>query len=215
MSMSKNDIINQIVGIFKSKGLDKSLIPMMEQLTELQDKQNDRGILAGVVGMNRKLIGQNQKPVIEVMSVILNGDNAGQLKSDTLWLSERASWKFSAVMKGCGVPKTQRDSFEWDSFSKKSEMDQILYLESMLLKKKFKPVFETVEYNGNEYENIKYYNYTSEQLMEDEVELLDKTVGNYDKIIAGSIDKGAIYPTASRGQTNASIDDTNTDDLPF
>lgn len=215
MSMSKNDIVNQIVGIFQSKGLDKSLVPMLEQLAQIQEEQNNRGILAGVVGMNRKLIGQNQKPVIEVMSVILNGENAGQLKSDTLWLSERASWKFSAVMKGCGVPKSQRDEFEWNTFSSKSEIDQITYLEALLLKKRFKPVFETVEYNGNEYENIKYYNYTTEQLLEDEIELLDKTVSNYSKIIAGSIDKGAIYPTASRGQTNAPVNNSIEDDLPF
>ena len=42
MSMSKNDIVNQIVGIFQSKGLDKSLVPMLEQLAQIQEEQNHK-----------------------------------------------------------------------------------------------------------------------------------------------------------------------------
>jgi len=214
MSLSKNQIIQQLVGEYKENGINENMAQYLDLLAVKIEDEANKDILLGVVGLNKKLIGQNDTPVIELMFTFVNGESTGQLKTDNLFLSEKSAWKIMAVLKGCGVPKSQRDTFDWEKFNTKSDEEQVLYLESMLLGKKFKPVMETREYNGKEYENIKYYNYSSQDLSDSESEALEKTIGNYERIIAGSIDKGAKYTTANRGSNNDSTF-TESDDLPF
>ena len=195
----------------------------MEPLCLIVEKEENEDILMAVVGLNKKLIGQNETPVIEVMFTFLNGENAGNIKSDNLWLTEKSAWRIQALMKGCGVPKNLRDSFDFDKFISQTDTDQVIYLESLLLRTMFTPVFETREYNGKEYENFKYFNFTSASITDEQERILERVVNNYDKIIEGSINKGAKYTTATRGSVNAASNTGNNDgevpdsvdELPF